>query len=391
MTKKASNFITLALALVGAGITSLLTYKHYAPELSLGCSAAGGCGSVLSSYYSHVGPIPTALFGLGMYLAVIALCFARHKRLSAFAPPPPAESEGEEALALPVIPGLRPLNGLVLGLTTVGVLVSWALQYVSIYMLRSLCPYCLSSAITATLLFIFAVKDFALERRSLDSEQKLVVGVVGAVLFLGILSYVPKVMQIITAPPPKPKENPEAFAKNVIRPTTYIKGDPKAPLTLVEFADLQCESCKRGYPKVEEFVKSHSKQFRYAWRHCPLAIHRQSYAAATAAEAAGKQGKFWEMVKALFDMQEFFDAPTFSESQFSKAAQELGLDVQRFQRDLKSKEIKDVVYESYEDSKDGGITATPSFVVIKGKKMWQFKGGTELFAALEDKRHEMYR
>ncbi|MCX6382278.1 MAG: vitamin K epoxide reductase family protein [Armatimonadetes bacterium] len=392
MTKKASNFITIALALVGAGITSLLTYKHFVPEISLGCSASGGCGSVLSSYYSHVGPIPTSLIGLGMYLTIIGICLARHKRLkSAPAPLTAADMDDTEPSAQPIIPGLTPLNRLVWGLATVGVLVSWTLQYVSISMLHSLCPYCLSSAITITLLFLFASKDFWLERRTLDSEQKLVIGVIGAVMLCGVLVYLPKIAEFIGTPLPKPKENPEAFAKNVIRPTTHIKGDPKAPLTLVEFADLQCDSCKRGYPKIEAFIKSHPKQFRYAFRHCPLSIHRMGFAAAVAAEAAGKQGKFWEMVSALFLRQELFNAPMFNESSFTDIAKELGLDANRFEADLKSNEIKDIVVESSEDTKDGGITATPSFVVIKGSKLWKFNGAEKLFNALEDKTHEMYR
>ncbi len=389
MSRKLSNIITLVLALIGTGIAGLLTYKHFAPDMSLGCSAIGGCGSVLSSAYSKVGGIPTAMIGLGMYLTIIGICLVRHKRIQALPSSAPSNSEGEEA---PAPSALKPLNGLLWGITTLGVLISWSLQYFSIYTLHSFCPYCFSSAVTITLLCVVTAKDFWLEGRTLDSEQKLVIGVVSAVLLLGIFSYVPKIVDFLQNPPEKPKEDPEAFAQHVIRPETHLKGDPNAPLTIVEFADFQCETCKSTYPKVEDYVTKHPKQFRYAFRHFPLPIHRMGYNAAIASEAAAKQGKYWEMVIALFAHQGMYDMPVFTEESFADIAKDLGLNVERFRKDTRTQSTQDIVLESAQDARDGGISSTPSFVVVnnKTKKLWHFKGAPALFEALDTPSHEMY-
>jgi protein-disulfide isomerase len=384
VTRKTTNLITLILALIGVGLTALLTYKHFIPDGGIVCSNKG-CGTVLTSAYSKVGPIPTATFGLGMYLAISALCLLRKKHFQTLAPP----AEGEES---PALPSLKPQNGAIFGISLLGVLTSWTLQYISINTLKSFCPYCFSSALLVTAICVISAKDFFLEDRKMDSEQKLVVGVVSAVAILAFVMYALQASMIISAPPDTQiKPDAGAFLKAILRPGTHIKGDPKAPLTLVEFADLQCESCRKSYPLVEAFVAARPKQFRFAFRHCPLMIHRMGYPAALAAEAAGLQGKFWEFVVYTYSNQEVLELPSFQENDFARFAKEIKLDVPRFQTDMKSSKVKDILTQSFRDNALGEVDSTPTFFVLRGKRSWRFKGAEELFAAVNNTNHAMYK
>lgn len=383
MTRKTTNLITLILALIGVGLTTLLTYKHFVPDGGLVCSNKG-CGTVLTSAYSKVGPLPTAAFGLGMYLAVVTLCLLRKKRFQSLEP----SSAGE---GVPVLPSLKPLNGAIYGITLLGFFTSWTLQYISVNTLKSFCPYCFSSALLVTAICLISAKDFFLEDRKMDSEQRLVVGVVSAIAILAFATYLPKALDIINAPPETGKPDPGAFLKVILRPGTHIKGDPKAPLTLVEFADLQCDSCRKSYPMVEAFVTARPKQFRFAFRHCPLMMHRMGYQAAMAAEAAGLQGKFWEFIFYTYSNQEVLSLPTFEEKDFARFAKELKLDVTRFQNDMKSDKVKEIILQSTRDNALGAVDSTPTFFVLRGKRSWRFKGADDLFAALNNTNHAMYK
>ena len=101
------------------------------------------------------------------------------------------------------------------------------------------------------------------------------------------------------------KNKPTAVgATNGAKPSVFVTGKADATVTLTEYGDFQCSACKLFYPVVEEVVAKYGDRVRFEFRQYPLTtIHENAFAAARAAEAAGKQEKFWEMYRLLYANQ----------------------------------------------------------------------------------------
>ena len=149
----------------------------------------------------------------------------------------------------------------------------------------------------------------------------------------------------------------------VVELTAHEKGNSESDIRLIEYSDFQCPACKSAAPAVAELVDTFSDQFVLEYRHFPLrSIHPNAQLAAQAAEAAAKQGKFWEMHDKLFEMQDEW-AQSFNPERFFRTyAEELGLNVDRFRFDLESDEVKDRVNAQYNEAQDLALPGTPSFV-----------------------------
>jgi protein-disulfide isomerase len=136
----------------------------------------------------------------------------------------------------------------------------------------------------------------------------------------------------------------------------HIKGKAEAPITIVEFSDFQCPYCKAIQPLVKSITDQYPDQVKVVYRHFPLvSIHTYATLAAQAAEAAGKQGKFWEMHDLLFQRQEDWVKLTSLEdveAQFVKYAEELQIDKQAFAVTIQSDEVKQKV------ARDAALAAT---------------------------------
>ncbi|MFW6157126.1 MAG: DsbA family protein, partial [Armatimonadota bacterium] len=116
----------------------------------------------------------------------------------------------------------------------------------------------------------------------------------------------------------------------------HMRGDPEAPLTLVEYADYQCEACIEGFHAVEELIETHRDKANVVFRHFPLmSYHPMALPGAMAAEAAGRQGKFWEMHAKIFGADGEFD-----DDDLVRWAGELELDMEQFEEDRHSNEIE---------------------------------------------------
>jgi protein-disulfide isomerase len=136
-----------------------------------------------------------------------------------------------------------------------------------------------------------------------------------------------------------------------------VKGNPKAAITIVEYADFECGHCKLVVPVVEEFVKKHP-DVRVVYKHLPLTAHVMARSAAIAAEAAGRQGKFWEMHSALFATQEIL-----SEELLRSHATAMGLDMKKFEADMKDAALAKKVDDSRSEALALGIAGTPAFAI----------------------------
>ncbi len=142
----------------------------------------------------------------------------------------------------------------------------------------------------------------------------------------------------------------------------HVEGNAQAKVVLVEYSDLQCPACARYYPVVKQIREELGNDVMIVYRHFPLRqIHPHAEIAARAAEAAGMQGKFWEMHDIMFEFQQDWSAEINPKDSFERYAAQIGLDVGRFKDDINSKAAKEGVQNSYESGLRNGVNATPTF------------------------------
>jgi len=136
------------------------------------------------------------------------------------------------------------------------------------------------------------------------------------------------------------------------------KGNAKASITLIEFSDFQCPFCARVGPTLDQIEKTYGERVQVVFKHLPLRIHPKAPAAHAAAEAAHRQGKFWEMHDLIFANQR-----EMSPESYEKYAQQLGLDVERFRKDVASTEVRARVQRDSDAAAGLGVTGTPAFFI----------------------------
>jgi protein-disulfide isomerase len=139
----------------------------------------------------------------------------------------------------------------------------------------------------------------------------------------------------------------------------HVAGRDDAPVTLVEYGDFECPYCGMAHPIVKNTQRALGSQLRFVYRHFPLAeVHPHARIAAQAAEAAGAQGKFWEMHDTLFENQQALDVEDLIG--YAKA---LGLDTTRFARDLEAGTYAKRVRDDFRSGVRSGVNGTPTFFV----------------------------
>lgn len=146
-------------------------------------------------------------------------------------------------------------------------------------------------------------------------------------------------------------------------------GPPTAPVTLEEFGDYQCPPCAQLYAEVDQIKEEFGDRLRLVFRHYPLTrIHPHALLAAHAAEAAGLQGKFWEMHRLLYAEQRAWSAAPDPRFMLDTYARRIGLDVERFRRDLGGSEADARVVADHARARSVGVDSTPTFFV-NGRKL----------------------
>jgi protein-disulfide isomerase len=147
-----------------------------------------------------------------------------------------------------------------------------------------------------------------------------------------------------------------------IRPANTL-GPANAPVTVEFFSDLQCPQCARYEPMVKSLKNEFGDKVRLVLRNCPLTGHAHAMLAACAAEAAANQGKFWEMADALYKTQWMWGSAPAPRTIIVDQAKQLGLDVDRFEKDLDSPVCHDRVVDDLDYGRDHGIKGAPSVLV----------------------------
>ena len=147
----------------------------------------------------------------------------------------------------------------------------------------------------------------------------------------------------------------------------HFKGGQSAKVVIEEFADYQCPTCASMHPTVQQIQAAYGDRVKIIFRNFPLTqIHPKAYDAAVAAEAAGMQGKFWEMQNQLFTNQQFWTIASDHRRNFEEYAQKIGLDIQKFNADMGGIAAKDRVDKDLERARGLKVGSTPSFY-INGK------------------------
>lgn len=168
------------------------------------------------------------------------------------------------------------------------------------------------------------------------------------------------------------------------QPTSHTRGTGKT-VTLLEYADFQCPACAGYYSVLEQVHQKYGDQITMQFRHFPLtSIHRNAYAASRAAEAAGKQGKFWEMYQKLYGNQQVWSSSTNATTFFDTYAKELGLDVAKFQNDYISNGVNDAIKADMAAGTKLGVNSTPTFF-INGKQITLPAQSVDAFSEVIDK------
>jgi protein-disulfide isomerase len=158
----------------------------------------------------------------------------------------------------------------------------------------------------------------------------------------------------------------------------HIQGNPVAPLTLLEYGDYECPYCGAAYPIVKLVQQRMGDRLRFVFRNFPLAqAHPPAELAAEAAEAAGGQGKFWEMHDMLYEHQQALELVDIS-----GYAMAIGLDMPTFEKDLAEHRYAPRVREDFKSGVRSGVNGTPTFFINEQRHDGAYDLAT-LLAALE--------
>lgn len=212
----------------------------------------------------------------------------------------------------------------------------------------------------------------------MDTQKRIVIWASAAlvVAVLGIGAW-----QVATDSPATKPTRPGTLSE-AVSASDWTKG-PKAPqVTLVEYSDFQCPACGYFFPLVEKITLEYKDRLAFTYRHFPLPQHKNALAAAYATEAAGAQGKFWEMYAKIFETQNEWSESGTAAATFEKFAGELKLDMTRFKADRDSQKTKDAVAHDEETGRRTGVNSTPSFY-LNGKKMQNPRSYEEFKALIE--------
>ncbi len=148
----------------------------------------------------------------------------------------------------------------------------------------------------------------------------------------------------------------------------YLAASPSAVVTLVEFGDYQCPACGLYEPYVKKILTDFPGKVTYVFRNYPLPQHKNAPISSYAVEAAGIQGKYWEMHEKMFTTQADWSSVIDPTEMYKGHASELGLNIDQFVSDMDSQKVKDIVKADMNDGNTVRLSETPTFY-LNGKKV----------------------
>lgn len=188
----------------------------------------------------------------------------------------------------------------------------------------------------------------------MNSETKLFAGIIGvtAIIIVGAAFLFSR-----------PTNTPPVDPKVLMASDSYRTSTMSAAVTMVNFGDFQCPACGAYHSVVKQLEAKYKDTLTVVFRHFPLSVHLNAVPAAMAAEAAGKQGKFWEMHDKLYETQSEWSDEKNTTDMFVSYAKDMGLNVDQFKKDLSDKDLQNRINRDVTDANTLGINATPTFYV----------------------------
>ncbi len=166
--------------------------------------------------------------------------------------------------------------------------------------------------------------------------------------------------------------------------SNHVQGAGTSGVVLVEFGDFQCPACASYFPLLNQIKADYGDQIAFQFRHYPLvSIHQNAMAAHRAAEAAGKQDKFWEMHDILYSRQQVWQAAPNVTQIFEDYAAELGINIDTYKQDVASSVVNDIINADVKAAQAAGATATPTFI-LDGKRLEETPKDIDGFKQLID-------
>jgi len=187
----------------------------------------------------------------------------------------------------------------------------------------------------------------------------IVAGVALVALGSGAILYRAKRQQQQLRPIPENK----ALSQTTEAESIHIRGNPNAPVTLEEFGDFQCPPCGSFATFSEQLLKEYDSRLRIVFRNFPLSAHEHAREAALAAEAAGFQGKFWEMYDVLYREQVFWTYAPNTRELFESYAGTIGLNLNQFKEDMDGEKARERVDSDHALGDSLGVKVTPALFI----------------------------
>ena len=156
---------------------------------------------------------------------------------------------------------------------------------------------------------------------------------------------------------------PEKLSAKTNAESAHVRGNPDAPVTLEEFADFQCPPCSSFAGFGEELLKEYDSRLRIVFRNFPLPLHEHAQEAALAAEAAGLQGRFWEMHDVLYREQATWSKAPNARELFESYAGTIGLNLDQFRKDMDGEKARERVDSDHARGESLGIKITPTLFI----------------------------
>ena len=182
----------------------------------------------------------------------------------------------------------------------------------------------------------------------------------------------------------KDKSSTSSSSGNKSRLSNHVYGEGKSGVKLLEYGDFQCPACGAYFPIVKEVKEKYKDQIYFQFRHFPLSqIHPNARAASRSAEAAGKQGKFWEMHDMLYETQSSWEGSSAAVAIFESYAKQIGLNIQKYKTDFASSEVNEIINADFAEGQKLGVEGTPTFY-LEGKEITEKPQDIEGFSKLID-------
>lgn len=216
----------------------------------------------------------------------------------------------------------------------------------------------------------------------MSKELKIMLSIVGAVILGAVALF------LFANPQPKEASKP-VDEKSLVREASHATSAKKdAKVKLVEFGDFQCPACGAAYPIVKAVMEQYkdNPEVSFIFRNFPLStIHPNAEIAAEAAEAAGEQGKYWEMFDKIYANQKDWETQKDALPVFKNYATEIGLsDIGKFETNIKNRIYSEIIQSDYKDGESLGVNSTPTFF-LNGEQLTGVPNPDELKKKIEEK------